>query len=337
MAERSVVHVVVTRNFAGVERHVCDVSNELASRGWDVAVVGGSPSRMRAALSPRVRWLRGGSPVEAAASLARTGRQGVCHVHMTIAEAVGILARPLHRAPVVATRHFAAPRGKTRAGRALAPWISRALAREIAISEFVAERIERSPVAVVVNGVPESPVLWSEASRTVLVLQRLEPEKDTAIALRSWRASRLAAEGWSLRVVGGGSERPALERWVGEHDVPGVSFADWTADVRGELSRAAVLLAPAPAEPFGLAVLEAMAAGVPVVAAAGGGHLETAALVPGAPMFAPGDAAGGAAALRSLVETDARAAISRAARDTAASRFSIAAQVDALLEEYALA
>ena len=43
------------------------------------------------------------------------------------------------------------------------------------------------------------------------MLQRLEPEKDTMTALRAWKASRLAEEGWSLRIVGAGAERAALE------------------------------------------------------------------------------------------------------------------------------
>ena len=60
---------------------------------------------------------------------------------MTVAEAVAVAARPVHRAPVVATRHFAAHRGTRRSGRLLAPWIARGLQHEIAVSEFVASRV----------------------------------------------------------------------------------------------------------------------------------------------------------------------------------------------------
>jgi glycosyltransferase involved in cell wall biosynthesis len=51
-----------------------------------------------------------------------------------------------------------------------------------------------------------------------------------------------------------------------------------------------MLLAPAQAEPFGLSVLEAMAAGIPVLAAAGGAHLETVGLGLRPLLFEPGDA-----------------------------------------------
>ena len=43
----SVVHVVTTDNFAGVERYVCDVAPRPSTRGWETAVVGGNAERMR--------------------------------------------------------------------------------------------------------------------------------------------------------------------------------------------------------------------------------------------------------------------------------------------------
>ncbi|HVS85872.1 MAG TPA: glycosyltransferase family 4 protein [Gaiellaceae bacterium] len=328
-AAGSVVHVVVTPNFAGVERHVCDLAVDLAGRSWDVAVVGGDPARMRAELGQGVSWLPGASAVQAAASLRRLGSRDVCHVHMTIAEAVGVATRRLHHAPVVATRHFAAARGSSGAGRLAAPAIARRLTAEIAVSDFVAARLERPPAAVIRHGVRERPPSWRSESRVVLLLQRLEAEKDTLTALRAWATSHLVEDGWRLRVVGEGAERHALERWVRERGVPGVTFAGWSDDADGELAAAGLLLTSAPADSFGLAVAEAMMAGVPVVAAAGGGHLETIGLVPGATLFPVGDADAAAAALRSLALDEAqRAALSRAGRDVALTRLGLARCVD---------
>src|SRR5689334_6100855 len=130
----SVVHVVVTSNFAGTERYVSEVVKESLSQGWRTSVVGGDPVRMPASLGRDVQWLPGATPTHALLSLARLGRQDICHVHMTLAEGVAIVARPFHRAPIVATRHFAAPRGSSIAGGLLARWIGRQLEREIAIS-----------------------------------------------------------------------------------------------------------------------------------------------------------------------------------------------------------
>lgn len=332
-----VVHVVTTRRFAGVERYVADVAVETAEHGWDVAVVGGNPAAMRRTLDGRVRWLPGGSSPEAFLSLARAGRADVCHAHMTKAEAVALIARPSHRAPVVATRHFAAPRGKTRLGGVIAPWIARGLERQLAVSEYVAGQLEAPPDAVLPNAVHARPLLWRPEARIVLVLQRLEPEKDTLTALRAWQESGLAEEGWTMRVVGDGSERSDLERWVAEHGVVGVEFGGWSDEPDAELARASVLLAPGGQDSSALAVLEAMSAGVPVVAAAAGGHLESIGRIDDMPSFAPGDAVAAALGLQAVLDESFRAELSRQVRAAALARMSLQEHVDRLLEEYAKA
>jgi glycosyltransferase involved in cell wall biosynthesis len=253
---------------------------------------------------------------------------------MTAAEIVAVLTRPVHHAPIVCTRHFAARRGASLAGRIAAPRVAARIAREIAIGEFVAQNLERPPDSVITTGVPESRCLWRVESRTVVVLQRLGPEKDTMTALRAWQASALASDGWSLRIFGEGSQRDALERWVAEAHVGGVSFGGWTDDVPGALSKAGMLLAPALAEPLGLSVLDAMAAGVPVVASASGGHLETVGLLDEASLFPPGDVSAAASALRSLRSDEVRRRLSEAGRRAVAERFSIERHTDRLLLEY---
>lgn len=72
-----VVHVITTSNFAGAERYVCDVANELAARGWATTVVGGSPGRMRSELDARTRWLRGDTLLQALRSVARISPQDI--------------------------------------------------------------------------------------------------------------------------------------------------------------------------------------------------------------------------------------------------------------------
>lgn len=333
----NVVHVVTTARFAGVERYVADVAVETAAQGWTVTVVGGDPVAMPRALGASARWLPGGGPARALLSLARAGRADVCHAHMTVAEAVSLAARPLHRAPVVATRHFAAPRGRSLLGRVGAPWIAKRLARQLAVSTFAANKLETPPDVVLQNAVRPRDLLWRPESRVVLVLQRLEPEKDTLTALRAWAESGLAAAGWTLCVVGDGSERPMLERFVGENAVEGVSFPGWSHDPDAELAKAGMLIAPGSRDSSALAVLEAMAAGVPVIAAAAGGHLETIGLVPGAQLFTPGNAAGLAATLRRFADDDARAELSRNVRTAALGRLSLEQHVAHLLEEYRVA
>src|SRR4051812_357409 len=149
----SVVHVITTERFAGVERYVSEVARETAARGWETSVVGGDPMRMPQALGADVRWRPGAGPLSAVRSLAALGRHDVCHAHMTLAEAAALAARPFPRARVISPRHFAAPRGSTRAGGLAAKWIGPRLARQIAVSDFVARQLERPPDAVIRNGV----------------------------------------------------------------------------------------------------------------------------------------------------------------------------------------
>ncbi len=329
-----VIHIVATAGFAGVERYVCNVAAATAARGWAVVVVGGDSERMPGAVGDGVRWEPGASAPESLRSVLRLGRSDVAHAHMTVAEAIAVATRPVHRASIVSTRHFAARRGASRTGRVAAPWIAKHLTREIAAGEFIARHLERPPAAVVVDGVRQSACLWRAASRVVLVLQRLEVEKDTLTALRAWQGSRLLAKGWSMRVVGEGSERQELERQAQAESIGGVVFTGWTDNVADELEGAGILLASAVAEPLGLSVLEAMAAGVPVVASASGGHLETVGAIEGAQLFPPGDAAAGAAALRALGADSTRARLSAEGRRIVAERFTIERHVDRLLLQY---
>lgn len=330
-----VLHVVVTDHFAGVERYVASVGRHCAARGLSVTVVGGAGPAMRAALGPDVAWYPGRTLGEALASVVRVGRVDICHVHMTQAEVLGLATRVRHRAPVLATRHFAWPRGASRSGRLLAPWIARGLAAEIAISDHVAARIEQPPRWVLPSGVADRALGWSASSRRALMLQRLEPEKDAVTAIRAWHRSGLGVSGWQLRVVGEGSQREPLEALVHEERVPGVEFAGWVEDASGELAQAGMLVAPTGVDGLGLSVLEAMATGIPVVAARGGGHLETVGAVRDAALFEPGDADAAAAVMIDLAsDPQRRERLSVASHSLQRAKFSLTGHVEALLAIY---
>jgi glycosyltransferase involved in cell wall biosynthesis len=90
-----------------------------------------------------------------------------------------------------------------------------------------------------------------------------------------------------------------------------VTFLVPVGDPREALARAHCLLHCADAEPWGLALVEALAAGRPVVAADAGGPREIVADGAGR-LFPPGDAAAAAAALRRVLDDPAAPAAARA-------------------------
>ena len=328
-----IAHVVVTDNFAGVERYVCRVADGLAARGHQIDVIGGAPSRMRAELDRTVTHRPAATIAQATRALVAARGVDVVHVHMSAAEACAYLADPVVRAPVVATRHFAAERGSTRVHRALSHIVTRDLAADIAISEFVARSVD-GPTELVPNGVasrPQAPLV----APVVVMLQRLDREKSPEVGLRAWARSGLAARGWRLVVAGSGALRPELEQLVaGLGSGSGVTFAGQVADTDELLAGSSILLAPAPAEPFGLSVVEAMSHGLAVVAASGGAHVET--VGADGVLFPPGDADGAASALARLADDPVSlASVGHALRARQQEHYSIDRHLDRLEALYA--
>jgi glycosyltransferase involved in cell wall biosynthesis len=130
------------------------------------------------------------------------------------------------------------------------------------------------------------------AGRFALVAARLTPEKGVADAIAACRAA-----GRPLVVAGDGPQRAELEAFADGADVrfTGRVSAEELAALRRE---AAVAVVPSRyAEILPLAALEAMAAGLPVVAARAGGLTE---VVPEAGLYPPGDVAALGARLEAL-------------------------------------
>jgi glycosyltransferase involved in cell wall biosynthesis len=327
------IHVVATDAFAGTERYVAEVASRLARRGHDVLVLGGDPTTMPPAVAPAM-WQPAAGLRAASSALARAARPHVVHAHLTVAETAAFLAFPRHRAPVVATRHIATRRGSSASARAFSRVLNRFLRLQIAISEHVAVVMERPPDLVLPNGVPSSDVGYDTTSRVVLGVQRLEPEKDAATAVRAWAASGLDDQGWELHLAGDGSQRLTLEQLTADLGLTGVRFLGTVDDVPDRLAASAMLLASSRQEGLGLAVLEAMAAGRPVVATAVGGHLET--LPTHYPGFFPvGDAAQAGRLLRELAaDAPGRQELGEQLRARQRETFDVERHVDRLVQVY---
>jgi glycosyltransferase involved in cell wall biosynthesis len=161
----------------------------------------------------------------------------------------------------------------------------------------------------------------------VLVLGSITPWKRPELALEACALARRAHPAVRLRVVGApfADDGPALlvelrrrAAALGFAELPGPS-----AHPARELGRAYCLLHCAEQEPFGMAVLEALAAARPVVVPRAGGPAEivddSCALT-----YPPGDARAAADALGALLSDPARAAgLGEAGRERARREFDL--------------
>ncbi len=338
MSSLHIVHVVCTDAFAGVERYVRTSAVCLARAGCRVTVVGGAAESMRPLLvASGVRWMPGSTVPGALRSLSRARRPDVIVTHMTRADFVGVITGAFRRIPVVSTRHFASVRGSSALSRVVSARIRHRITAQIAISQFVAQNVEGS-TTVVHTGVADVELAKREREPVVLVLQRLEAEKHTEWALRAW-AQVTESAGWRLGIAGDGSDLDSLHGLAGALGIAGsVDFLGFQTDVDALLGRVSVLLAPTPREGLGLAVIEAMAHGVPVVACGAGGHLETAGEVDEAALFDPGDTAAAAGHLARLIRDRAeRERYGDALRERQRTEFSLQAQTEATLRVLARA
>jgi glycosyltransferase involved in cell wall biosynthesis len=327
-----ILHAIRSDGFAGVEQFVLRLAIAQAATGDAVRVIGGDPARMEQALvAAGVGHTEVADRTSAVArAVHRHAKDAdVVNSHMTAADlAASVALIGVRHAPaIVSTRHFAARRGRA-AASPVGRLIDSRISREISISDAVARAIGR-PSTVVHPGVRTRDAVDPDSrGRTVLVAQRLQPEKRTRMALDAFAASGLARDGWHLMIAGEGAERPMLEStaaMLGLADA--VTFLGFRSDISNLMDAAGLLLATAKFEHFGLTVLEAMASGLPVVASDAGGHRETLAGLDPRARFPVDDVAGAARRLRELADdADGRRSLGAAERQRQRSEFSLDAQ-----------
>jgi len=126
---------------------------------------------------------------------------------------------------------------------------------------------------------PDAPPPW-ERDPVILNVARQYQRKNTDALLRALPRVREAVPGARVRIVGGGPELPrlrALARELGVVDaVEFLGPLEKDRDVRREYVTAAAFCLPSRQEGFGIVLLEAMAAGLPMVAGNAGAIPEVA-------------------------------------------------------------
>ncbi len=110
---------------------------------------------------------------------------------------------------------------------------------------------------------------WQDGTPNILFVGRHEPRKGLLDLLKAQRILRKAGYGTRLLVVGSGPQEREARRYVATRGLQGVVFLGRVTDAeKAQLFRTAdVYCSPATGgESFGIVLLEAMAAGVPIVA-----------------------------------------------------------------------
>ena len=280
------------------------------------------------------------------------------HAHELISPATtAIAARKLFGIPIVATVHGSGLSsdvlrlkrrfvGKTRL---------KVLCREVAAfcvisavidGELAAEGVPVQKRVSIPNGVdterfaPLTPaqkkVLRSRLDlpmdvRIVIFVGRLVPEKRVDLLTGIWSSVRETVPGARLLIVGSGPEEVELKQRADD----GILFLGSQADVTPYLQVADLFVLPSVAEGLSLALLEALACGLPVIATSVGGnpevirHMETGWLTP------PNDPLALTEAIVTLLEDEElKSKLRENARAHAVQDYSLVKMADRLIDLY---
>ncbi|MGI5125221.1 glycosyltransferase [Pseudonocardia sp. CA-107938] len=360
-----VLFVVPDLRVGGAERHAATLAPALDPARFTASLVCiGEEGELFAGLGVPATALRSRTnPVRALLGLVRImlrERPDVVVTRGYNAEALGRIAAALTRVPrTVVWVHNCGdvePRGRVRwlVDRVLDPVTDAYYAVAHGQRPYMTDELgyPDAKITVIHNGVepdryPARPPVRDADVRAELgipvaapvigVVAVLRPEKDHAMLLRATRSVLAELPEARLVVIGDGPERTRLEKLAAELGIAAaVVFAGSRADVPRLLGAVDVLaLGSYTVECFPMAVLEAMASGVPVVATAIGGVPElvddgvTGRVVP------KQDPAAMAEALLDVLRDPARAeAMGRAGRRRVETEFSLDASVRAAQDAF---
>ena len=288
-----ILQVCSVTTFGGGERHVVDLARGLVDLGHEVyaASVPGSPLSAELSFVPtgntlalsRRNYLKN---LPSLAAFVRAHDIDVVHAHAARDYHLAALAvRMASQSHLVLTRHVLFPL------RAINRPLLKGVDRVIAVSEAVAEGlrrdgvIESSKITVVHNGIEidrfEGSAPDADDTRFLVgTVGHLAPIKGHDVFVRA--AALISARRPEVHFIVVGEDkspemthRRSLESLVDELGVSGsVSIPGWRDDMPALLSSLSLFVSAARSEPFGLAIVEAMAAGLPIVATRSEGALE---------------------------------------------------------------
>jgi glycosyltransferase involved in cell wall biosynthesis len=268
-----ICHVILTNRFAGSERYAVDLANASVVR-HQVSVVlrkraaQNRPDAIAHRFDARVKihlipdWFSG----LFARRLLRQLRPDVIHAHLSAACKSAAMVRAGKRIATLHIEYKPQQHAKLDGLIAIAPWqlakMPEAMrARSVQINNWVVPRAASSDARSLLR------TQLGIAPETVLIgsISRLEPSKGVDVLLAAF--AKLTDVNAHLVVVGQGSAAKALRAAA----PAGVSFVGFAAKPQDYLAAMDVFVSASRSEPFGLVILEAMSAGLPILASASAG------------------------------------------------------------------
>jgi glycosyltransferase involved in cell wall biosynthesis len=295
-----VLQVVLSLGPGGTERLVVDLSTRLDSAVTTAVCCLDEAGEWGQALAAR------GIPVTAlhrkpgfhpalglrVAAAIRAHAADVVHCHQYTPFVYGAIGAALRRCPIVFTEHGrladAPPSPKRRRANAVLRHVP---ARVAAVSRdlrdhLVGEGFRREQVQVVYNGVVPGPAPspaeraavrrelgWSDEDFVAMSIGRLDPVKDFRTMIAAVQLASRDVPALRLAIVGDGPDRDSIEH-AGRPLGNRLTLLGHRNDARRFLAGADLFLNSSIFEGVSLTILEAMAAGLPIVATAVGGTPE---------------------------------------------------------------
>jgi phosphatidyl-myo-inositol alpha-mannosyltransferase len=330
----------------GVQQQVLGLARALERQGHEVSVVapGEVPRDCSGISAGRAFGFRVNGSIApmapqptAAARAVRAIRRGafdVLHLHEPLAPSITIPVLLAHPAPMVGTFHAAGHRTPYRWAAPPLRGLASRIEVRVAVSEPAAQLAQQhlgGSYELLFNGIDVSryraPVAGAPGT-TILFLGRHEPRKGLDVLLD---ALPLLPRCVSVRVAGTGPATARLhERHLGDERIRWLGRLTEADKIR-ELHAASVLCAPSRhGESFGMVLLEAMAAGTPIVASDIPGYRSLSSQADAAHFVPPGDPNALAAGLLQVLSDHRLAADLRAKGAEIVARFSM----DALALRY---
>jgi glycosyltransferase involved in cell wall biosynthesis len=223
----------------------------------------------------------------------KTGNYDLIHTNGYFADIVGLIAAKLLKIPIVSTSHgFISNSWKYRLYNFLDVLSFRNLDKVIAVSdklkqELVQKGVKKEKIKVIQNCVLVNDdieekqkcrsnirKLYKIKKNEILIgyIGRLSVEKGLKYLIESLAILKTMSKPLRLIIIGDGPQYQELENMVGEKNLKNkIIFAGFQKDVVKIIPAFDIFILPSLTEGTSMALLEAMASGVPVVATAVGG------------------------------------------------------------------